>query len=92
MATERLLVGAVVALAGLVQMLLLLAEGRGRRFVVAWVVALAVGSLVVGAALEQMTKVSAAFALAEVVAFLVMLAPRRSPCVGRRPSERGLTF
>lgn len=84
-ATALLTVGAVVAVAGVVQMLLLLAEGRGRRLATAWAVALAVGGLVLVAGWDPLTRVACAFAVAEVVALGVMMAPGRATVTVSRP-------
>ncbi len=73
-----LTVGAVAAVAGVVQMLLLLAEGRSRHLAGAWAVALALGGVVLVAPWDPLTRVAAAFAVAEVVAFGLMMVRTRA--------------
>lgn len=69
--------GTVVALGGVIQMLLLLAEGRGRRLTVAWAASLCSGALVLMMPIDPpMVLVAAAFATAEVVAMAAMVGTR----------------
>ena len=71
-ATALLTAGGVVAVAGVVQMLVLLAEGRGRELLRAWLVALVVGAGMLVLPWDPVTRVAAAFAAAEVLALVLM--------------------
>ena len=76
--TSLLTAGAVVAVGGVVQMLLLLAEGRSRQLALAWAVSLVVGGSVLVVPGDPFTRVAAAFAVAEVVAFGLMMVGTRT--------------
>lgn len=87
-ATGLLTVGAVVAVAGVAQTLLLLAEGRGRQLAGAWTAALVVGGFVLTAPWAPLTRVAGAFALAEVIALGLMMARNRVAVAVSRPTEK----
>lgn len=82
-ATALLTAGTVVALAGLVEMLVLVARDRTRRLVGAWVGAIVAGGATLLVPATPITRVAAAFLVAEAVALALMVAgtPRteRSP-------------